>query len=485
MPPPARQRVVIVDDREENRYVLRRSLEAAGFACDQVSSGAEAIAIAQTLPDLMILDVHLPGISGFEVCQRIKRDPQTASISILQISASFVSREDRVRALEGGADGYLTHPIDRLVLVATVRSLLRLRHAESIARKSAEHWEATFDALAQGLALVDADDRLVRWNDAFAQIVEARLSPHVGDSATSLIERLMGDPSFALNRHPQQSAEFSIGRRSLQLSVNPIASRSSGEDKIIILTDITDRKLAEYALRTADKLAATGRLANAIAHEINNPLEALTNLIYLANRSTSLSDAQSLLSRADTELARITRITKQSLAFHRDSQAPVPVDVGDTLTDIIELFQTAAAIHKVRLVYNRAPAPAVSAYPGQLSQVFGNLIRNAIEAAPPESAVVVRVRSIRRKHRAGVCVTIHDRGRGISSDIRKNIFDPFFTTQELKGSGLGLWVSRSLILKHEGTISFRTSERAGKSGTLFEVFLPACATSGGSAFRRN
>ena len=126
-----RPRVLIADDREENRYVLSRVLGAAGFDCVETGIGRGALEIAQTLPDLIILDVNLPDISGYEVCRRIKNDPRTASISVLQISASFISSDDRVRALEGGADGYLTHPIDRLVLVATVRSLLRLRNAET------------------------------------------------------------------------------------------------------------------------------------------------------------------------------------------------------------------------------------------------------------------------------------------------------------------------------------------------------------------
>src|ERR1700733_5320700 len=137
-------RVLIADDREENRYVLCRILEGAGYSCTGIGTGAEVLELAQSLPDIIILDVRLPDISGYEVCHRIKNDPRTAGISILQISASFVSTEDRVRALEGGADGYLTHPIDRLVLVATVRSLLRLRAAEIMARQSAEQWQSTF-----------------------------------------------------------------------------------------------------------------------------------------------------------------------------------------------------------------------------------------------------------------------------------------------------------------------------------------------------
>src|SRR5579859_3091015 len=122
----ARPRILIVDDREENRYVLCRVLRQAGYDCTEISSGREALEAAQSLPELMILDVNLPGVSGYEVSRRIKQHPRTEHISILQISASFVSSEDRARALEAGADGYLTHPIDAVVLVATVRALLRL-----------------------------------------------------------------------------------------------------------------------------------------------------------------------------------------------------------------------------------------------------------------------------------------------------------------------------------------------------------------------
>ena len=479
MPEGFRPRVVIADDREENRYVLSRVLDGAGFDCIETRSGYGALEVALTLPDVIVLDVRLPDISGYEVCRRIKHDPRTASVSVLQISASFVSNNDRVRALEAGADGYLTHPIDRMVLVSTVRALLRLRTAEAEARKAAEKWQSAFDALSEGLALIDGRGRLIRWNSAFAEICGSTARVQAGTDAASFLEALLGTGEPVRHNGQRYSAEFTIAKRTVQLSVNPIEG-SADQEQILILTDSTDRKLAEYALRTAEKLAATGKLANAIAHEINNPLEALTNLIYLARASSTLEEAQDFLARGNAELARIARITKQSLAFHRDSARPVLVDVGALIAEVISLFEKPATLRRVSLVCKLQPEVTVCGFPGQLTQIFGNLVRNASEASPPGSEVTIRVKSICRSGREGARITIHDRGPGIPAEIKEKLFDPFFTTKELKGSGLGLWVSKALVTKHAGTIRFRSTDRANRTGTTFEVFLPAGADSSGS-----
>jgi two-component system, NtrC family, sensor kinase len=239
-----------------------------------------------------------------------------------------------------------------------------------------------------------------------------------------------------------------------------------------VLTDITDRKLAEYAVRNADKLAATGKLAHAIAHEINNPLEAVVNLIYLARTVAARDDVRKYLASADEELGRIGRITKQSLSFYRDTAYALPVDVGQLVIETVALYEKVASARQVQIVCLQQPTLAIDAFPGQLKQVFGNLICNAIEAAPPNSQVVVRVRSACRFGRHGAQVTIHDRGPGIAKDIEERMFDPFFTTKELKGSGLGLWVSKALVLKHQGTLRFRSSTKRGATGTVFSIFLP-------------
>jgi signal transduction histidine kinase len=471
---PERQpRILIVDDREQNRYVLARILRQAGYDCLEASQGDEALRLAETLPDVIVLDVSLPDMSGFDVCRRIKGDPRTSQISILQISASMVSSDSKTRALNAGADGYLVHPIDSAVLIATVRSLLRLRAAELAARHSSEQWQATFNALPEGLAVIGEDHRILRWNTAFAALCGPRNPLRAGDDAAALLQRWIGTTEPLLRQpHDRAPSEFASGARTLQLSVSPVDPGSGSGPLVLVVSDITDRKLAEYAVRTAEKLAATGKLANAIAHEINNPLESLTNLLYLAQTSSSTETIHRYLEKAGDELARVSRITRQTLSFHRDTHTPVPVDIGSLIANVIDLFERSATARHIRVAFECQPTLTIYGYPGQLGQVFGNLVRNAAEAAPPDSEVSVRVRPGHRGGKQGTRVTIHDRGYGIPEPVQKLLFDPFFTTKELRGSGLGLWVSRNLVMKHNGTIRFRSSTRPQHSGTTFEVFLP-------------
>lgn len=476
--PERRPRILIVDDREQNRYVLCRVLRQAGYDCFEATSGRDALKLAGTQPDVVVLDVNLPDLSGFEVCSRLKNDPQTAQISVLQISATMDSSETKTRALNSGADGYLTHPIEGVVLVATVRSLLRLRAAEALARSAAEQWQSTFDALAEGLAIVSADHRLIRWNAAFSALCDAG-NPAVPDAdAAALLERIVGTSApLSLEGRKRNRSEFTLGDKSFQVTVDRVGADSEAGPLVLVISDITDRLLAEFAVRTAEKIAATAKLANSIAHEINNPLESLTNLLYLAQGAASLDDARQYLESANDELARISRITRQSLAFHRDTRSPVAIDLGSLLGNVVDLFEKTSASRRVRVVFDRQPTATIYGYPGQLGQVFGNLVRNAVDAAQSDTEIFVRVRPVHREDREGARITIHDRGTGIPKDVQKVMFDPFFTTKELRGSGLGLWVSRNLILNHHGTIRFRSSTRPGHSGTTFAVFLPAGGSS--------
>ena len=473
MPDCGKTRILIADDHKENRYVVRHVLEGSGYVCLECDSGLKTLEIAKTLPDLIILDVRLPDISGIEVCRSLKANALTSSIAVMQISASFVAPEDRVQALEAGADGYLTHPIDRMVLLATVRALLRLREAEKVARSAAAHWETTFDSLAEGLAVVGANGQFLRWNHAFAEICGGSSATFADRDAQKFFDNLLGT-SEPLSHPPGRRfcAEYTVGERTLQFSVSNLIEENGAKERIIAVSDVTDRKLAEYALRTAEKLAATGKLANAIAHEINNPLEAITNLLFLARSSDSLGFVQEMLKLATAQMERVSRITRQILAFHRETEYPIAVDVGGIVEEVAAVYEGTATSRRVRIQCDRRPTLTIYGFPGQLTQVFGNLIRNAAEAALPDTTVSIRVREISRSGQTGTRVTIHDRGCGIPHEIQKKIFDPFFTTKELKGSGLGLWVSKQLIQKHGGTIRFRTSQTERLRGTVFEVFLP-------------
>lgn len=179
---------MIVDDRAESRYVLSRILQSEGHLCEQADQGALALELARTMPDLVILDVRLPDMSGIDVCRRLKSDAATASIMVLQMSASFLSNDARVESLDAGADAYITHPVDRTVLTATVRALLRLRKAEGISRRSSDQWQSTFDSLSKGVALIDEDGCVAHWNSAFREMCGARAHLDSGENAALLLE---------------------------------------------------------------------------------------------------------------------------------------------------------------------------------------------------------------------------------------------------------------------------------------------------------
>ncbi|HWR15267.1 MAG TPA: ATP-binding protein [Terriglobales bacterium] len=235
-----------------------------------------------------------------------------------------------------------------------------------------------------------------------------------------------------------------------------------------IALDVTERHQTEKALRESEKLAATGRLAATIAHEINNPLEAVVNLVFLAKNDPSLAtEARNLLDAADVELARVSHMVRQTLGFYRDSSKPVWVDVSETVVQIVNLYRNKLQRKNVQLDMETSPA-RMHGFEGELRQVISNLISNAIDAVPLDGHVTIRVRQLRNH----VSITVGDNGHGISPENRERLFQPFFTTKRDIGTGLGLWVSKGIIEKHRGHIRFRSSTRPGASGTIFSIRLP-------------
>ena len=469
---PYKSRVLLVDDTAHNRYVLSRILTRAGMTVEECGSGQKALERVRELPDLVILDVKLPDMSGYQVCQQIKSDPLTASVPVLQISASFVSNESKAQALEGGADGYLTHPIDATVLVATVKSLLRLKQAQAISRESAQQWQSTVDALPEYLVLLDTENKVVRCNRAFVELSGKSFAEVIGSDGVAILKQVLGSAEFlARTESSRYVAEHQSGARWFLVTVDAVVAEER-IGSIVVLTNITERKLAEESMRNAEKLAATGRLAQTIAHEINNPLEALTNLIYLATHTEEQAQIHDYLQQATKELERVAKITKQVLSFHRETKTPVELDVQDMVQSVLALYLIQLEGKRIKVDYKRGGPFRIHGFPGELRQVLANLIGNAIDASPPQSKISIRIRRVEPNGVPGVVFTIHDEGAGIPREIRSRILEPFFTTKELKGTGLGLWLAKSIVLKHAGTLRFRSRSMPQKSGTCFRVFLP-------------
>jgi signal transduction histidine kinase len=232
-------------------------------------------------------------------------------------------------------------------------------------------------------------------------------------------------------------------------------------------------------LRTSEKLATAGKMAASLAHEINNPLAAITNLLYLIGQDESASDSSKrFIAMASNELARVSQITRNVLAFYRETNQPIEVDLAELMSGVLELYSPKIRDSQVKLDYQRNGPCKVVAYPGELRQVFSNLVVNAIDAMPNGGKLCVRIRQgyDRRNNRTGARMLISDNGTGIPREKIERIFEPFFTTKGEKGTGLGLWVSRDIINKHDGNIRIRSSSELGRSGTSFALFLPSEST---------
>jgi len=242
---------------------------------------------------------------------------------------------------------------------------------------------------------------------------------------------------------------------------------------------------AQEVLRESEKLAATGRLAATIAHEINNPLESLTNLLYLIESDQSLSEtARRFASAAGQEVKRTAHITKQMLAFHRQSTKPVDIILSEVLDSVVELYAAKVEQSGITLQKQYDTAATIKGFPAELRQVFANLLGNAIEAIGQHGVIRLHTFASREwsnARRSGVRVVIADNGVGISPDNRRRLFEPFVTTKGERGTGLGLWVSSGIVKKHEGSIRLRSNTRTGRSGTCFSVFLPDCVSAVGIA----
>ncbi len=272
-----------------------------------------------------------------------------------------------------------------------------------------------------------------------------------------------------------------------EMSAQPIVVDQQVRGAVVTFRDTTQARQAEEALRRSEKLAAVGQLASSIAHEINNPLEAVINLLYLVRTAESMTDVKTYAMLAEAELARMSDITLQTLRFHRQQTDPAPVDLHETIPAVLRLYTARFHARKVLVKLRLWPTAKPMLLEGDLRQVLNNLIRNAYDAMPTGGHLHVRVResTCGKTGISGVRVTIADTGTGFLPRIRKHLFEPFHTSKDATGTGLGLWISKGIIDKHQGCMqlrsrlleptqpdSLREADQPKSHGTVFALWLP-------------
>ncbi len=332
-----------------------------------------------------------------------------------------------------------------------------------------------------GFALHDREMRFIDINPHLAELNGVPREQHYGRSVEDVIPGIAKTVSELMRRVLESGEPIRAEvegdtldpnrRRYWMSSYFPVKNESGVVAVGAAVMDVTERKLAEEALRKAEKLAAMGRLSATIAHEINNPLEAVTNLLYLLRKESGLSTAgRQYLTTAEQELSRVAQIAKQTLGFYRDSSAAALTSLGELVDEVLLLYTSRLQAKGIRVERSYSQSASARIFRGEIRQVMTHLLSNAIDAVPDEGRIEIEVRAAERNGAAGVEVYIRDNGRGIPAGQLEQIFEPFFTTKKGFGTGLGLWVSREIVEKHGGTISVRN--RASTTGAEFVMWLP-------------
>ena len=345
--------------------------------------------------------------------------------------------------------------------------------------KLSDELQALMDMSPLGVAAFDLDRNVRTWNSAAERILGWKAGEIVGhrlpvpESARAqwveLEKGLRLGKSFTnveSKRVRKDGAEFHA-----LISGAPI---HGPQGEVIgfmkMISDAGEMVRAREALQQAEKLAATGRLAATIAHEINNPLEAVMNLVYLARSNSHEEFVGKMLSSAEEELRRVAHITRRTLGFYRESAGPAPCKPVDLVESVLKLYEERLQQRRIEVLREYRVDQQVMAVEGEIRQVISNLVSNAGDALAAGGRLVVRVS--RAPLKEGLRLTVADNGCGISKSSLERVFEPFFTTKKDVGVGLGMWVSREIIQRHGGSIRLRSSDGPAHHGTSVSIFLP-------------
>lgn len=367
------------------------------------------------------------------------------------------------------------------------------RRAEELFQ-SEQQLRTTLDSIGDGVITCDAAGRIQMMNPVARELTGWGLSEARGQP----LEKVFHIVS-EIGRETVETPVAKVKRlnRIVGMANHPILIRKDGTELnvadsgapirnqkgetrgiVLVFRDITMERKTQDALMANEKLAVAGRLAATIAHEIHNPLDSVSNLLYLMRNGASKEEAIQFMDMAEQELTRVTQISRAMLGLYRESKAPVVVDLKETLQEILLLLERRLIDLGVAVSTDMPKSVCVAAFPAELRQVFTNLITNAAEAAGSGGEVKISITgditgldATGKKKLTGATVTISDNGAGIPDDVRPHLFQPFFTTKGERGTGLGLWISRGIVNKHGGTISLESDTTDAAHGTVVSVFL--------------
>jgi len=425
-------------------------------------------------------------------------------ILILTGNGRETSRTSRLELerLPLGSPVLLERPIRTATLLSSVRAALRARQRQYeirdsfIARDAAlaelqqqrETLQVVLDNSIVGVMIGSQRGKISYANQAIlrllgydaTEVAEGRLTwrdintPEYADADRKAEEQMQGH-GVVDSYHKELRAKD--GRRiPFLVGVTMIPSKNStggSEDMAVFLTDMSRQKQAESALIQSEKLAAVGRLAASISHEINNPLEAVTNILYIVEQSVKDAGTQKYMATAQAELQRVSQIVTHTLRFHRQATNPRALTAEELLEPTLGLHHGRLANSHIEVQVHHCGAQQIVCYEGDIRQVLNNLIGNAIDSMKTGGRLVIRTRDARlwKSNVSGVRITIADTGHGMTEEVRRRIFEPFYTTKGINGTGLGLWISQGIVQKHHGLLQVR-SRLTVESGTVFSLFLP-------------
>ncbi len=493
--------ILTVDDNEATRYSTSRVLKGAGFRVIEAADGTEALKQAHQNPDLIILDVNLPDLNGFDVCRELRKRPEMARTPVIYLSAAYVSMAHKVEGLEAGADGYLIHPVEPPVLIATVNAFLRARKAEDAMRRSEARFRTIFEQVRHGMALMTPDLQFVEVNPALCHALQCPREQLMGASLSRFI-----NPGAPLSIEKMQESMLSAGTysgtfpltgaagQSLQMEWN-ITTLSDSEAWLATVIDVTERlKIEEERERSLEREKAarsSAELANRIkddflatlSHELRTPLSSILGWgqllalgkctpVEIAAGAEVIQRNAKIQSQLIADLLDVSRIAAGKMQLDLELLHP-----GEVVTAALESVNAAAIAKDIEIVCNFEPDTGLAlADPARLQQVIWNLITNAVKFTPRNGRIELSIRQAGDQ----IEIEVSDTGQGISPDFLPFIFDRFRqedsrAARSHGGLGLGLAIVRQLIELHGGNVS-ATSEGLGR-GATFLVTLPVSARS--------